>query len=423
MFTTYIVYAAFALLLLWGGKFAGFKNTQFNDDAFSLEITKALRGFAAIGVIIHHCALERAFQQANGNDVSGELALFLNAGYRFVAIFFFCSGFGLIKSLKTKPDYLKSFMKKRVLKAIIVPYYVSILIYALYKLITGEHLSPLQWITNFAGITMMSSYSWYPVVAAILYTAFYFFFKNIKNTKVCFALMAILIILLGLIFCINGHFTWWAGEKNWWLSPSSELRSKWWTGHNVWWFSGEWWVNSAPALFTGMLFAQFEEKIAVWFKKNYWLKFTGVLVVMVLFYLLTCFALSEFGYWTEFSGQGEGTVNKLITYFLQIPESMWLTVLLFVIMMKYHVSNPVVNFFGKYSLETYMMNLIAITSCRYLLYTAETVKIPFGMTSYYWAGRINLLLYVLSVFASSILLGIIYKYLCSKANSLVGKNE
>ena len=89
MFTTYFIYALCVCLLIWGGKFAGFKSSQFNEDSSSFAVTKPLRGFAAMGVIIHHIALERAFQNANGGDVAGELNLFLNAGYRFVAIFFF----------------------------------------------------------------------------------------------------------------------------------------------------------------------------------------------------------------------------------------------------------------------------------------------------------------------------------------------
>ncbi len=37
------------------------------------------------------------------------------------------------------------------------------------------------------------------------------------------------------------------------------------------------------------------------------------------------------------------------------PVSMF-PLLVFVLMMKYHVSNPVTRFFGKYSLHTYLMN-------------------------------------------------------------------
>ena len=413
MFTTYLIYALCVGLLIWGGKFAGFKSSQFNEDSSSFAVTKPLRGFAAMGVIIHHIALERAFQNANGADVAGELNLFLNAGYRFVAIFFFYSGFGLIRSFRTKPDYLKTFIKHRLIGRIIVPYYVSILIYGLFRFAMGERLAPSLWILNILGFTMMNNYAWYPVVAAILYAAFYLFFKNIKKHKICFALMTALVLLMGVIFCVNGHFTWFAGPKNWWLDRNNPLYQKWWTGHNVWWFSGEWWVNSAPAFLVGMVVSRYENEIRAWFKKNYWLKLAGVIAIMIGFYLLTCFGLDHFGYWTEYSCQGEGILNKFITYFMQIPESMWLGVTLYVIMMKYHVVNPVAKFFGNLSLETYMMNLIAITVCRVFLYTKETLRIPFGMEPFYWAGRSNLMLYAASVFALSIILGVLYKKLCA----------
>ena len=414
MLTTYLIYSLCILLLIWGGRFAGFSGTQFHQDSSSLEVTKALRGFAAIGVIIHHIALEQAFQKANGSGNPGELSVFLNAGYRFVAIFFFCSGYGLIKSLQLKPDYLKSFMKKRVINSMIIPYYVSILIYAVFRFAMGERLALPLWILNFSGLTMMNNYAWYPIVAVILYSAFYLCFSHIKNEKLSFTLIALLILLMGVVFCINGHFVWWTGEKNWWLDWNCDLHQKWWTGHNVWWFLGEWWVNSAPAFFTGMLYARFEKTIRTWFHKLYWIKLAAVLAIMTGFYLLTGLALTKYGYWTEYSGQGIGILNKLITYFMQIPESMWLCITLFIIMQKYYVINPVAKFFGNISLETYMMNLIAITLCRIFLYTKETIKVPFGMEPYYWPGRINLLVYALSVLVLSVILGLIYKLICKK---------
>lgn len=411
MYLTYAVYGLCILLLIWGGKFAGFKGTQFHEDSTSLEITKSLRGFAALGVILHHVSQEGAFQWANGgHGKPGELAIFVNAGYLFVAIFFFCSGFGLIKSLETKPDYFKTFLKKRVLKGLVIPYYVSIVIYGIFRFAMGEKLPAAQWITNFLGVTMMNEYAWYPVIAGILYVAFYLIFKNIKNQKVCFTLMALVIILLGMIFCVNGHFAWWAGPKNWWIGRHPEFQPKWWMQQKVLLISGEWWVNSAPALFIGMLFARFEDKIRVWFKKLYWVKLLAVLVVTAALYVLAGFVQYKFGYWTEYSGNGPDIVKKIITYFGQIPFSMIFVILIFTVMLKYRATNPVSRFFGKMSLETYMMNLIAITVFRFLIYAKGNSWQP---TPIYKAGRYNLALYLVAVLAGTILLAFIYKFLCS----------
>ena len=228
MYLTYTVYALILALFIWGGKFAGFKKENFHEDSASLDSFMSLRGFAAIGVILHHISQEDAFQKANNFGAKpGELSIFVNAGFLFVAIFFFCSGYGLIKSLETKPDYFKGFIKKRVLKTLVVPYYVSILIYGLLRFISGERFAPLQWVTNLIGITMMNPYAWYPVIATFLYLVFYLTFKNIRNRKVCYIIMAAFMLLLAMIFCVNGHFPWFAGPKNWWLG-ASPLQQKWW---------------------------------------------------------------------------------------------------------------------------------------------------------------------------------------------------
>ncbi len=410
MYLTYTVYALILALFIWGGKFAGFKKDHFHEDSSSLDSMKSLRGFAAIGVILHHISQEQAFQWANNFGAKpGELSIFVNAGYLFVAIFFFCSGFGLIKSLETKPDYFNGFLKKRVIKALVIPYYVSIIIYGILRFASGERFAPLQWVTNLVGITMMNPYAWYPIIAAILYIAFYLIFKNIKNRKVCYILLAAVILLLGMIFCVNGHFPWFAGPKNWWLSQSGELQNKWWTRQQVWWISGEWWINSCPAFLIGMLFAQFEDQIRLWFKKFYWGKLLLVLVITAATFMISGFGQMHFGWWTEFNGNGPDIGKKIATYFCVIPYSMAFPVMLFTIMLKYKVSNLVSRFFGKYSLETYMMNLIAITAFRFLLYKPHP---QYGSIPFYKTGHYNLAIYFAAVFAATILLGLLYKLLC-----------
>ena len=410
MYLTYTVYALLLALFIWGGKFAGFKKDQFHEDSSSLDSFMSLRGFAAICVILHHISQENSFQMANGyGSRPGELSIFVNAGYLFVAIFFFCSGFGLIKSLETKPDYFNGFMKKRVVKTLVIPYYVSILIYGVLRFASGERFAPLQWVSHLLGFSMMNEYAWYPVIAAILYTAFYLIFKNIKNRKICYLLMAIVIILLGMIFCVNGHFTWWAGPKNWWIG-ASPLHEKWWTQQKVFWLSGEWWINSCPAFFIGMIFARFEMQIRSWFKKFYWGKFALVLLLTLTAYVLSGYGQWHFGWWTEYNGNGPDIGKKIATYFCVIPYSMLFPICLFTIMLKYKVSNPVSRFFGKLSLETYMMNLIAITAFRFLLYKPHP---QYGSIPVYKAGHYNLAIYFAAVFASTILLGLLYKFLCS----------
>lgn len=396
-YISYLTYLLCAALLIVGGKIAKGKG-NFHQDSTSLEVTKSLRGFAAIGVILHHISQQEFFQSANGLGKPGVLSLFVNAVFFFVAIFFFCSGYGLIKSLYTKENYLDGFLKKRVVKTIVIPFYINVILYAIFNILTGVKLAPGRWICNFLGLTLMNAYAWYPIVLTILYLAFYLIFKNIKNKKICFGLMLFIILAQGILFCFNGHFVWWTGPKNWWLNSYSPLYKLWWTQEKIFLFSGEWWVNSSIAFFVGMLFAHHEEKIRCWFSKLFPLKLFLLILLFAAFTFLSQMAQWKFGYWTEWNGKGPGIVNKLVTYTSQLPQITIFVILLFAIMLKYHVKNPVLNFFGNISFETYMMNYIALSIMIYAL----PKKI----------GALHLLINEVGVIALTIALGLLFKLLC-----------
>ena len=383
MILSITVYVLFAALLIWGGKFAGFKDTQFHEDSFSLELSKSLRGFAALGIIIHHTAQMFSFQDLQ------ELSLFVNAGYLFVSIFFFCSGFGLIKSMQSKPNYFNGFIKNRIVKTLVIPFYINVALYALFWLAIGKEFAPLEWVCNLTGLSLINEHAWYPITAAILYLVFFLLFKNEKNKKLSYIIMAVFIVLLGLLFCFRGHAVWWIKGP----------RNEWWTQDKMFWFTGEWWVNACPAFFIGMLFGRFETNIRTWFMKGYWLKLIPLLLITVGACLLNTYIQDAFGYWTEYEKAGPGITDKIITYFCQIPYSMLFCISIFVIMYKYHAVNPVGRFLGNMSLETYLMNMMALEIC-YLIIARNTTE-PY------------LALCTLAVIATTIVLGLLFKLLCN----------
>ena len=401
-----VVFYLYIVLFIWGGTCKFGKKLEFNDDYSSLETMKSLRGFAAIGVILHHISQEQVFQD------KGVMPMFVNAGAYFVAIFFFCSGYGLIKSLETKKDYLKGFIRKRIVKALVLPFYVNVLIYGLLVYLSGYKLPKMRWIFNFLGLTMMNTYAWFPIVLAILYLVFFLCFRFIKNRPVCFALIFLFIIGLGIGFCYNGHFAWWYGPENWWMTEAAK-NAKWWQDKGALWFSGEWWVNSAPAFFTGLVFANYEKQFLSFFKKAYALKFHILLIITMVFYKLSAFGQAKFGYWTEYSFKGNGTEDKLKTYFCQVPLFLLLGLTIIIFMLKYHVSNPVSRFFGKYSLHTYLMNLAAITGFRFLLDSRSPVK----------AGKYNLLVYALAVIIVTVIFGVLEQKLTELLQKILFRNK
>ena len=385
-----VVFYLYLILFIWGGTNKFGKKLEFNEDFLSLDAMKSLRGFAALGVILHHISQEEIFQQKQ------VLSPFVNAGAYFVAIFFFCSGYGLIKSLDSKKDYLKGFIRHRIVRAIVLPFYVNVVIYGILMLAAGYKLPKERWIFNFTGLTMMNEYAWFPIVLAVLYLVFFLCFRFIKNRPVCLGIILLFIAGLGIGFCFNGHFAWWHGSDNWWLNPNLSSKALWWQEQKALWFSGEWWVNSAPAFFTGLVFASYEKQLVPFFKKAYALKFHVLLIITMIFYKLSSYGQAKFGYWTEWMGKGPGIDDKIKTYLCQVPLFLVLGLTIIIFMMKYHVSNPVTRFFGKYSLHTYLMNLAALTALRFLQPATSPVK----------AGKYNLLVYALGVIILSALLGV-----------------
>ena len=101
---------------------------------------------------------------------------------------------------------------------------------------------------------------------------------------------------------------------------------------------------------------------------------------------------------------------KMATYFCQVPLFALVGFLVILFMMKYHVENPVTKFFGKYSLDTYLMNLMALEITRFLM---EKKKFPFVIKNN------KLLIFAITVFVLTIVLGVIEKHLTDLIKKLL----
>jgi len=398
-YITMITYIAVILVFFGGAKFAGFKGL-YHDDFMERNSTRNLRGLAALLILFHHISQEQTFME------SGTIQAFLNLGPALVAIFFFCSGYGLIKNLDSNPAYLDGFIKRRIVIGIMIPFYVNVILYGIYNLATGVKYEPVQLLTKLTGLTLMNDFAWFPVVLFLIYLAFYFIFKNVKNQKLCFLLIFLVIIGQGIFFAHWGHFAWWAGDKkNWWMKPNGFANAKWWMQERVLWFYGQWWVNSSIGFFVGMVMARKEDKIISFFKSKYYLKLAIAIVLLVIFNLLSMLCQWNFGYYTEFMGMGPGILQKIITYFSQLPQITAFLIVVTLIRMKIKISNPVTGFFGKYALHTYLMNLMALKIFYFMIY--EKGK------AFYKPFNYNLAAYIIAVILASMLMGVIEEKICA----------
>jgi len=372
----YLIYPALILILCFGAKFAGFKKEQWNDGFLSLKQTKIIQGYLAILILAHHVSQKVSATWIPKEVQKPGLEIFVEAGYLFVALFFFYSGYGLFKSYRTKENYFKGFFVKRILP-VIIAYYLSNCIFLIARLIVGERPNGISMIMYLLGICLANQNAWYCIAIVILYAAFALIFKsvckqntikenvlkevdenkdrNIAKTKnkneVIAIILVMLVILIYQIVCSMA-------------------------GHGACAFQGEWWYNSAQLFVVGMIFARHEDKLIANFKKHYWIYLPLSMVLSVLTDKLMMFAKNTFSYYGEYNPNNT---------FMQVVELRWicllaqiiatLAVLWFVILvtMKIEFGNKVLKFMSNITLEFYLIHALFIEIFCYTFYDIKTV--------------------------------------------------
>ncbi len=418
---SFLVYLFVLGLLVWGMKIT--PKNSISCDCFSSSATKNLKGLLAFCVLCHHVSQQEAFRQ------TGTMSFFVDIGYLFVAMFFFISGYGLIKSLDSKPEYLKSFMKKRALP-ILVSYYVMIAFYAVFKIAgikvgLAESMGVSKWICSIIGVSQINTQSWFVVVIFIMYSSFCLIYRNVKNRNTALALVVLVSIIQGLIFIVMGHFPWFLGEKNWWRAPDGSPAwsviwgtAPWYLHPMNLWFTGEWWVNGTLAFASGIFIAEKETKIIEFMKKNFWIKFmifASIVLAYALVFVLKI--LPSKNYWNEWGS--DGILNNACCYLLQNVTTMLVPVAVYFLMLKVHSENKVLSFLGTRSLEVYLMQEICLFSYRFIIAKYNPAEDDF--VPVIWKNNLNLVLYFFAVSISVVLLACIYQFCHKKVSKLLLK--
>ena len=73
-----IVYPLILVVLLWRAKFS--KIRAFNEEAFSLRQMKAIQGFVALLIMLHHCSQKTSASWIDKKFYIGGLDMFVEAG-------------------------------------------------------------------------------------------------------------------------------------------------------------------------------------------------------------------------------------------------------------------------------------------------------------------------------------------------------
>lgn len=361
-------------LLLAGCKVAPAK--EYYEDSFSLPVSKGLQGFFALGIIFHHCSVWLKNMECFHN-------LFSHYFYfpvLLVGFFFFCSGYGLFVSFRTKPDYLKGFIPKRVL-TVLVPFFICNYIYMITTQLYGRQYPIWQLILAFFGLLLINNQMWFAIEIMILYLIFYFIFRYIKKEKTALAAMGICTVLMIIISLLLGHS---------YMNYSIEM-----------WFHGEWWYSTTLFFFLGMLYAYNEQRMKVFMKKFYYpLLIVSVGMLCILLYF-NHMAISMGIYWTE-TMENMMLLDKLKGLSIQIPMVFFFMFIVLLVMMKIRFHNQALAFLGKISLEIILINYLFIM-------IFEHVRITYGLAIY-------LLLVVICTIVAAILLNKIKQIILERDN-------
>ena len=327
-----LVYFLLGALIFTGAKW--FPRREWNEEATSLKQTRTLQGITALGIALHHMAQKTCAPWHPAKYNVDGLNFFIPMGYMFVAIFLFCSGLGLYRSVKTKPDYLKTFFRRRVIPMVIA-FYLSEFIYTGVRLLMGEHMDYVRILWYLSGLHMANWNSWYLIVIPFFYLAFWAAFRFFRRDWVSISFVFLFTLAYTVLGAMIDH-------------------------QNDWWMRGEWWYNSIILFPLGIAAGKFGTKLKAFFRKGYWFWLALSLAATIGLYLLSEYLLNHgWGYYGEW-GDPLKVLHRLMSAAAQWTVCIAFVAFWFLLMMKVKLGNKVLAWLGGVTLEFYLMHGIFV---------------------------------------------------------------
>ena len=318
-------YIALVVMLFFGAKIC--KAKTWNEENMSFDQTKAFLGFAAVIIVFHHCSQATCASWINPRVIRHGLDIFVTAGYPMVAMFLFCSGFGLYKSAKSKPDFFKRFLPVRIIPMLIP----TALTYGVYIYFRHIRNIPLKFnsLTAVGTHDTVHPYIWYVPCIILMYILFYIGFGLIRKDWA-----GILVVFLGtagyIFYCIKYQY-------------------------------GTWWFNTAHMFLIGILVSKYEKKFFESCKKLYVLRLIMTIVLCAgLWYL----GDNAGGLYLQIFRHPYNAVygyrSSLVGCIFQVLYTLAFMSLYYLISMKLKIGNRILGFLGKFTLELYLVHGIFI---------------------------------------------------------------
>ncbi|MBQ8951562.1 MAG: acyltransferase family protein [Eubacterium sp.] len=318
-------YIALAVMLFFGVKICKLK--EWNDENMSFNRTKCFLGFCAVVIVFHHISQATCASWLNPRYVRHGLDIFLTAGYPMVAMFFFCSGYGLYKSARSKENFFRRYIPVRIIP-ILIPTLITLGVYIFFRYLREI---PFNIDSPFAvnGHETWHPYIWYVPCIIYLYIIFYIGFGFSKKDWV-----GITVVAFGTVgyitFCVIFGY-------------------------------GAWWYNTPHMFLMGILVAKYEKKFFESCKKLYILRLLITILLCVVFHYM-----GDKGGWEYLKHFHHPYVAKyalicdVINVLSQVIYTFAFVSLYYLLSMKIKLGNKLLGFLGKFTLELYLIHGIFI---------------------------------------------------------------
>jgi len=192
------------LLIIFFIAFVSIKNQDLDTQQLSIKTTSNLQVIAVIFVILHH--LSQVLQNYSDSFLSSRLIV---AGRFSVGIFFFVSGYGLIKQYKKKGRvYLDTFLKRKVL-SIFIPFLLAGIVYFIFRNLIGKLSLGDAFYSLINGSPVVSN-GWFVIMIIFLYFAFFVSAFIARKNDLLLTILLVTSTILVLVIAKYMHYgEWW----------------------------------------------------------------------------------------------------------------------------------------------------------------------------------------------------------------------
>ena len=317
------------LLVFYKASFAG--RGGRNSAFLRPEQTGMIRAAACIGVILHHVTQQIS---SYGSRDFGPIGIFNYLGILFTALFFFFSGFGLITSLYSRPDYLRHFLCRR-LPPVLIPFWlINALGVFLHTAVYGARWTGRQILLNISGITLINSNGWFIVEITIFYLLFYVIFRLVRNRDAALVLLCMAVAGIMVFSFFQGH---------------DPVVAK------VHWFRGEWWYNSTISFIFGLVFARFRARAEALFRNRYAVLMGISSLLFVLTLRASIYCVRRYGYY-RMDLYTDVVRNSAITLASQMAACIAFVIFVLLLNWKLAVGNRALRFLSGISRDLFLIH-------------------------------------------------------------------